>query len=173
MNQYETMKSALLSNPNVKIVKEYSSRHTLSKGKVGPVNGEEPPFIVESIDFLVAPTRGVYNPSRLQDFMHEIVPGLTPTKIKDFKKEVGLLRYGQLIYEEPVGSGTIISDGDGQYVLPLVGSYARRITITLYPNEIIARKSNSGRIPYPNRHLGNMGNIRLSQLCEFLKRKVA
>ena len=171
MSQHDAIKSALLSKPDVMIVKEYSHRYELDKGEIGPITSQGNPVIVESIDFLVAPTRGTSSSSKLQDFMCEMIPGVTPILKKDFKKEVGLLNYGQLVYEEPVSKEEVVTDIDRQLVFVPMGSYSRRITITLYPNGTIARKSDSGIFPFPNRYLGNMGNIRLNQFLTVLRRK--
>ncbi len=179
MGLYETLKSIISDNQKVNLVKEHYLRHELSERKIDLFEvdefpeGQETPFIVENIDILVAPTKGIYNSSKLQAFMLEIAPILTPAKIKDVENVLGLLKYGQLIYEEPVGNESTIIDKDGQVVMPSVGNYLRRITITLYPNEAIAIKSDRGTFPYPNKYLGNMANIRLDQLWEFLGRKAA
>ncbi len=98
-----------------------------------------------TVDFLVAPTKGLYTAEKLQAFMMGLIPeGLAPTCKDDFYrsgKESSLNRYlhfGRLYFDECIGL-------EGE---PLAaGRNNRRIWVSPFPSESYARDILEGILP--------------------------
>lgn len=116
----------------------------------------------QTIDYIVAPRRGVYDEAKLQTMMMALTPGLRPSAMDEFTEVNGEIRVGKLYFDEEIGTEVIrrellLSDSDlfsyegfegGKQIIEETKPLTRRTWVTLYPNVPIAAAVFRGDLSY-------------------------
>ncbi len=134
-----------------------------------------------TIDFIVAPRRGVYDIPKLQEMMVSLIPDSRPTMKDDWGEGGDTVKVGSLYFDEDIGTEFIhrelvLSDADlhscegfvgGKRIIEETRELRRRTWVTLYPNIPIAAavfrgELSSFRIPKReiDKHRGVLATLR-------------
>lgn len=142
MSKLDTVRAALQSNVNVQIV--------AAEERVYFPHPHS--YWTHTVDFVVAPNRGIYAAAELQAFMESIIPGLQPTSIDQFHNFDTSMDLGKLYFDEDLGTETIrheltltewdfLPDGivnDGKVICEEERKIRRRTWVRLYPDQEVA-----------------------------------
>lgn len=137
------------------------------------VNVEEKIYLPErngywshTVDFRIAPKKGLYDEKDLQNFMIKLIPDLQPGSKDDFSEDPYKIKLGKLYFDEKIGEEKVItkriitltdeqlfnfgvgfSEGKKTIEIEEVFDYQRRVLIKIYPNERFARDLLNGKLP--------------------------
>lgn len=142
MSKLDTIRTALQNDSRMQIVS--AIEHTFFPNPNG--------YWTHTVDFVVAPNRGLYTATELQAFMTSLVPGLTPTTSDRFSDWDTSLEFGKLYFDEDIGKEIIrheitLTEFDflpagvvenGRAVLEEERRIRRRTWVRLYPDIEIA-----------------------------------
>lgn len=117
-------------------------------------------FWSQTVDFIIAPVRGIYTAAGLQGLMETLVPGLQPTMMDRFTSDNVMLELGKLYFDEVIGIQSTrieVRDADPDFVPNLHEgttfthevpdqTLKRRTWVRLFPNREIAAIRD--RFPY-------------------------
>lgn len=150
------VKRALNSNNDVVIVNVEEKIHL----------PERDGFWSHTVDFWVAPKKGLYTADELQNFMIKLIPDLEPSSKDDFREDPYRITFGKLYFDEKIGEERVTTkrvitltdeklfdlaggfpDGKKTIETNEVFDYKRRIWVRLYPNEKFARDVLDGKLP--------------------------
>ncbi len=111
MSKLSIVRKTLESNPAILIVNVTGENYF----------PERKGFFSQTVDFIVAPKKGIYSAPELQLFMMGLVPGLEPTCTDDFRQygktrdlSVGKLYFDEKIAEEKKITRRIITSTDDE-----------------------------------------------------------
>ncbi len=134
------------------------------------VSGEEKVSLPSSfswchtVDYYVAPKKGIYTADGLQKFMMGLLPDIKPTSVDDFLKSDCQLSFGKLYFDEKIGEERTISTRvctltdelmkdkfgfvEGQQTIEKDTTlpYMRRVWVRPFPSERIAEDIRSGKL---------------------------
>jgi len=145
MSKMLVVRNALFSNPNIVVIDIQA-------------NCFIPSYYCsswsETVSFVVAPKKGVYDREKLQEMMLQLVPGLEPDAKDDFYAWDTGMKFGKLYFDEQIGEEKIrreivITDESllakppeeffgGKRVIETTKILQRRSWVYLYPNAKIA-----------------------------------
>lgn len=115
--------------------------------------------MTHTVDFVVAPTTGIYTAGELESLMMLLVPGLKPTMTDPFKDYDTLMCFGKLYFDEDIGKESIrreitlaetdfLPSGvveDGKVIIEESKNLQRRTWVRLYPDVKIAMAAKKDR----------------------------
>ncbi|HIH10727.1 TPA: hypothetical protein HA241_00895 [Candidatus Woesearchaeota archaeon] len=134
------------SNPAVVVVNVNHYFHSVSRPDTYGNN------ILHSVEFNIAPKRGLYTAGELQGFMEELITDFIPTSTINFKVQDNYLYFGQLCFsEQPVveyqDKQTVVDGLSDRLFLPVYADllmygqvvldaslYHRRTLVRLFPS---------------------------------------
>src|SRR3989344_8448757 len=151
MSKLTIVRQALERNPDIDVVNVLDSINIQTISYPSDLGGW-----AHTVIYAVSPKRGLYTAEELQRFMDCLIPGVEPTTRDDFREEHEKLLFGKLYFDEEIGpvrrtitlelSDEELKDADGFDGKRTVSDdiyegHMRRIWVSPYPNEIIARES--------------------------------
>lgn len=164
----------------LKVIRALEENPDIEYGFQGPFRDSFPESEGDGISqyafYWVAPKKGLYNPSDLQEFMMGLVPDIKPLNSKIFSRTneklmLGYLNFSEVIARERVvgTSITTLVDADmvgpegyesGECVVPVDGitELKRSTDLEVYPSPAIAKAVKKGEITLLN------GGIRISDI---------
>ncbi len=165
MSKLAIVRQALETNPEVVIV-------TVQERNYLP---DRDGYWSHTMDFFVAPTKGIYTADGLQDFMMGLIPDLKPTCTDRFWQGSESLEFGKLYFDEKIGNEQItrictLADQellnasgfmDGKRKIEETEDYQRRTWVRLFPDQKIAADILEGKLD-GEYHI-NMDHLRMYQ----------
>ena len=145
MNKLEHIRQALENNSQIMVVSSKERFCTVGGSSWG-----------HTVDIRVAPKKGIYTASALQDLMMTLVPSLEPSCLDEFDDSGEWLRFGKLYFDEVIGTITThqlvtltdetvlaVAEGfvDGKREIRYSREIGRRVWVRLYPSVQIAMDS--------------------------------
>lgn len=143
MSMLEHIRQALETNPQIEVVSTKERFYTEGGW-------------AHTIDIRVAPKKGIYTASALQELMMTLVPGIEPSCLDVFDDSGDWLRFGKLYFDEVIGTIAThkvvtltdeivlgVAEGfvDGKREIHHSREIGRRVWVCLYPNIQIAADS--------------------------------
>ena len=154
MSKLSKVRDALQGNPDVVIVAVYRNNYI----------PERSGFWSETIDFVVAPKKGLYTAEELQQFMMGLIPSDVELTSKDAFRDWGgdEIELGKLYFDEVIGEELIRRDitltdeevlstlgfVDGKTVLDKKAKLQRRTWVRVYPDPELAKECYEGMYTY-------------------------
>lgn len=145
MNMLEHIRQALETNSQIRVVS--------SEERFDTVGGWG-----HTVDIRVAPKKGIYTASALQELMMTLVSDLKPSAVDNFDDSGDWLRFGKLYFDEVIGTIAThrvitltdavilaVAEGfvDGKRETHHSRPIGRRVWVRLYPNIQIAESSHA------------------------------
>jgi len=146
MSKLTIVRQALETNPEIVIAKVFEKKYF--------ENYVSTTGWCHTLDFFIAPKKGLYTADELQAFMIGLVPGLAPTAKDEFRQyKGGGMDFGKLYFDEAVGKEKITRIGaitdeelkhaagfvDGQRTIEETLPYQRRIWVRPFPSEAFVK----------------------------------
>lgn len=97
MDKLTTVRDALEANPDIVIVDVRDYNYI----------PERDGYWSHTVDFIVAPKKGIYSADKLQELMITLVPALNPTTTDKFRQWDWEMAFGKLYFDEEVGTEEI------------------------------------------------------------------
>ena len=110
----------------------------------------------ETVDILTGPKQEILDPTKLNEFMLSLIPGLEPLPVDTITAHGQHFSVGKLYFDEPIGlrrtSGKIVTTAHDSYALARAGMQVgsrdiddeeilkRRTWVRMYPNADLPRK---------------------------------
>lgn len=158
MSKLSIVQKALETNTEAIIVNTQEGNY--SSGKIG--------FFCNTVDYWIAPKKGLYEAEKLQKFMIGLIPNLKPDQQDNFRQDNkrGYLELGKLYFDEKIGKEKTnverifhVNGKDKEnFNLPesvngkqtikknVNEDYKRRIWVRLFPDEAFAKDILNGKL---------------------------
>lgn len=147
MSKLEEVRKALFGNAAIVVI-------DIQTNKFDP---DRSGYHQETVDFTVAPKKGIYDADKLQELMMKLVPGVSLTCKDDFRSSGESMQFGKLYFDENIGEEkmrreititdkTLLSNPpagfeNGKKIIEQTSVLERRTWVRLYPNARIALKA--------------------------------